>query len=212
VYHRGSRVIEADPGAVRGEFRGPCFVVLRGAVRWFVLSPKGQKITFSTQHGGDVSLPLPPGRVTKVPYEIEALEHGTMLCWFPRQYVRDLILTHPSFAAEALDTALSWVDEVCERMTELAFEQVTERLAHTLARLASMSDRHMVHETHDELAWWIGTSRENVTRELNRLRQCGLITYEPYARVVAVPDPQRLAELQAPAHREDRPGISPRAS
>jgi CRP/FNR family transcriptional regulator len=212
VYRRGSRVAELEAGAAGDGSRGVCFAVLRGAVRWYVLSPRGQKITFASQHEGDVCLPLPPEKVSTVPYEIEALEHGTTLCWFPQQYMRDLILEHPACAAEALDTALSWVDDACARLTELVFDQVAERLAHLLARLASTNERHLVRETHDELAWWIGTSRENVTRELNRLRQFGLITYEPYARVLVVPDPQRLAQLQAQAHRDDRPVLRPQAS
>jgi CRP-like cAMP-binding protein len=123
------------------------------------------------------------------------MQDRTLLCRFSPEYIRYLITTYPHFALDVYDALAQWCTEFVSRLGEMAYDHVTERLAHLLARLASLSEEHLVTETHDHLAWWIGTSRAKVTKELNEFRRRGLITYEPHGRGIVVLDPHRLAAL-----------------
>jgi CRP-like cAMP-binding protein len=183
----------------RGElilgYTSHCYVVLSGAVRFYLLLANGQRITLGMKSAGGVALPgpsLPPSGMESC---IEIAQDRTLLCRFSPEYIRHLVSMYPRFALEVCDAMATWCTEFVVRLGEMAYDHVTERLAHLLARLAILSDDHVVTETHDHLAWWIGTSRAKVTKELNAFRRLGLIAYEPYGRGIVVPDPHRLAAL-----------------
>jgi CRP/FNR family transcriptional regulator len=177
------------------------FVILRGGVRFYLLSRDGRKITLNLLHEGCVFWYGPsdlfalPGDAAGASHCAEALDGDTVLCSMPQSAVRRLMAEHPAFALALFDQVCRWTLEFCDRVWEMAHDQVTIRLAHTLARLAQASATQVVIETHDELAWWVGTSRERVTKELHRLRALGLIEYRPHRRGIRVPDPARLSAL-----------------
>jgi CRP-like cAMP-binding protein len=179
---------------VRG-YTSHCYVVLTGALRFYRLLENGQRITLGMKRAGGVALPGSAQPSTALELCIEVVQDGTVLCRFLPEYIRQLITAHPRFALEAYDAMAQWCTEFSVRLGEMAYDHVTERLGHLLARLAVLSDKCVVTETHDQLAWWIGTSRAKVTKELNEFRRLGLITYEPYGRGILVPDPHRLAAL-----------------
>jgi CRP-like cAMP-binding protein len=172
-----------------------CYVILGGAVRFYLLLENGQRITLGMKRAGGVALPGPSLPPCAMDLCMEVVQDRTRLCRLPAEYVRRLVSLYPRFALEAYDAMALWCMEFIERLGEMAYDHVTERLAHLLARLATLSDEHLVTETHDQLAWWIGTSRAKVTKELNQLRRLGLIAYEPRGRCIVVRDPQRLAAL-----------------
>jgi CRP-like cAMP-binding protein len=177
------------------------FVILRGGVRFYLLSRDGRKTTLNALHEGRVFWYGPadlfaiPTQPTSAEHCAEVLAGGAILCSMPLSYVRRLMAEHPPFAQALFDQVCRWTLEFCDRIGEMAHDQVTIRLAHTLARLARASDDHVVTETHDELAWWVGTSRARVTKELHRLRALGLIDYRPHRHGIRVLEPERLCLL-----------------
>jgi CRP-like cAMP-binding protein len=172
------------------------YVVLTGAVRCSLLSSDGNKVTLGTIRPGMAFWLEPTDAQLIATFCGEILVDDTQLCRLPYHFVRQLMARDPRFAIEMYDVIYAWCATFRDRLAELAHDQVSTRLAHLLGRLAAADDRHTVMETHDELAWWIGTSRVRVTKELHGLRERGLIDYRPHVRGIQVPDPQRLGAFR----------------
>jgi CRP/FNR family transcriptional regulator len=176
-------------------------VILSGRMRLFLLSRDGREITLGVKHAAEVFWYALPDQFAlsyhteHTTHYAEVLENGTVLCSIPQLYVRHLMATHPPFALAFFDQMCRCSIELCDRIWELAHDQVPTRLAHTLARLARANERCVVTETHDELAWWVGTSRARVTKELHRLRDLGLIEYRPHQHGIQVVNPEYLSSL-----------------
>lgn len=174
------------------------YLISRGRVRFFLLSHDGRKVTLGGQHAHDVFWFARPNQlvlhrqVEQITHCAVVMEDRSVLCALPYLCIRRLAAAHPSFALALADQIYRWNLEFCDRIWELAYDPVTTRLARVLARLALASSEHVVTETHDELAWWVGTSRARVTKELHRLRSLGYIEYRPHRHAIQVLDPERL--------------------
>jgi CRP-like cAMP-binding protein len=179
-----------------------CYLIVRGSVRFFLLSGDGRKITLGEQRAGEVfwlahSNQFPfAGEVENATPCAEVLDDRTVLCTIPYQHVRRLMAAYPSFTLALAEQIYRWNVEFCGRIWELANDSVITRLAHTLARLARENGEHVVTDTHDELAWWVGTSRARVTKELHRLRSLGCIEYRPHQHAIQVLNPEQLRSLE----------------
>ncbi|MDB5059375.1 MAG: transcriptional regulator, Crp/Fnr family, partial [Chloroflexi bacterium] len=165
-------------------------------VRAYMLSVDGRRITLGTLSPGTAFWIEPTDLEGSATCCNEVLLDGTLLCRLPHDYVRRLMARNPQFAVEVYEVVYMWCATFRDRLRELAHDHTGTRLAHLLGRLAASSDCNVVYETHDELAWWIGTSRARVTKELHRLRGLGLIAYRPHGRGIHVLDPARLRTLQ----------------
>ena len=107
--------------------------------------------------------------------------------------VREFVASHPDVLLSAFDLSAKRGELTTNRLEEVTLHDVTERVAHELARRAEDTNNDRVLATHAEFAAWIGSSEGEVSRRLRRLNDEGLIASERHRRGILVLDTVRLA-------------------
>jgi CRP-like cAMP-binding protein len=151
------------------------FLLKRGTVRIYRLSPEGRKLTLATLGPGSVFGEM--SLVGQGMYDsfAEAAEEST-LCAMTRSDVERLLLTKPVVALRFLRVLGEQLLEARRELEDLAFKGVPARLASLLLRLTEKSgDNTLSGLTHQELAEMAGTLRETTTEALNHFKGAGLI-------------------------------------
>jgi len=94
-----------------------------------------------------------------------------------------LVMEHPSIALQIIRDLTRRIRLVNQQVEDLAFKDVHERVASTLNHLSKSEGRNLgakvlinLKMTHQDLANMVGSSRETVTRALNRLQDEGIIS------------------------------------
>ncbi len=175
------------------------YVVKRGRVRLYRLTPDGKQLTLEILDKGRIV-----GRMSWLGQQLtdayaEALE-DTLICSFTPAELQRLIDRFPSVGVNII-RYLSDRLAVSEREREvMAFRSVEQRLA---ARLVELADRFGqpadggteidARLTQQELAEMIGTSRETLATTIASLRERGML--EMRNQRVVVRDPDRLRDL-----------------
>lgn len=110
--------------------------------------------------------------------EAEALTE-CLICVMSRRDVEDLVRRYPMVGLRIAEVLSARLHAAEQRLEEMAFHGIRERLAALLVRLADERDWRgrpvIVGLTHQHLAEIIGSYRETVTTTLNELKTEGLI-------------------------------------
>ncbi len=122
----------------------------------------------------------------------------TRLVLVPKEAVLDLCRRHPAVALSMLEALAKRLRRFAGLVEDLAFRQVTERLARHLEASAAASGAYVVSGTvvdlaltQEQLAARLGTVRELVSRALSQLERAGAIKRSRAGIVIR--DPGRLA-------------------
>ncbi len=101
----------------------------------------------------------------------------TTLLWAPKDEFQGICNQHPELLGWLHQKCFRHVRNIVTRMQTSMFHDARERLIWALLEHAGQDDQGqwVVRATHQELAQWIGTSRETVSRELAALRRAGLV-------------------------------------
>jgi CRP/FNR family transcriptional regulator, cyclic AMP receptor protein len=175
------------------------YIVKRGRVRLYRLTPDGKQLTLDLLDKGRIV-----GRMSWLGQELnevyaEAVEDA-LICSFTPDELRRLIDRYPSIGVNII-RYLSDRLTVSEREREvMAYRSVEQRLA---ARLLELLDRFGVPEdggvaidarlTQQELADMIGTTRETLAQTVSRLRERGVLQMSNQR--VVIQDRDTLEEL-----------------
>jgi CRP/FNR family cyclic AMP-dependent transcriptional regulator len=175
------------------------YIVKRGRVRLYRLTPDGKQLTLDILDKGRVV-----GRMSWLGQELtdayaEAIEDA-VICSFTPQELRRLIDRFPGIGLNII-RYLSDRLAASERERELmAFRTVEERLAARLMELAERFGRPIdggveidARLTQQELADMIGTSRETLAMTISSLREQGVLDME--RQRVVIREVERLREL-----------------
>jgi CRP-like cAMP-binding protein len=175
------------------------FIVKRGRVRLYRITPDGRQLTLDILDKGRVV-----GRMSWLGQELtdayaEAIEDA-VICSFTPEELRRLIDQFPGIGLNII-RYLSERLAASERERELmAFRSVEERLATRLLELAERFGRSTdggveieARLTQQELADMIGTSRETLATTISSLRERGVI--EMRNQRVLIREPERLEGL-----------------
>lgn len=158
-----------------GETGEVLFLLKKGKVQIYRLSPEGKKLVISTlgedTFFGEMSL-LGQGMYDSF---AEALENCT-ICAMSRSDVERLLVSKPIVALRVLNVVGHRLKDAEEALENLAFKNVSGRTASLLLRLAEgQKDGVISGFTHQDMAEMIGTFRETMTQTLNELKGAGLI-------------------------------------
>lgn len=158
------------------------FLLLSGTVRLYRMLGEHEFTLDIHRSGtvfGETSLTGEPPQGT-VPQSLDA---STVALMRP-QVFRELVLRHPRVGLRTIEVLITRNKRYAERMTEIAYKQVTARLASFLIWLAeeegaldtelSISMRY----THQQLATMIGADRVGVTRAFRKLKEAGAVEQE----------------------------------
>lgn len=179
-----------------GETGEVLFLLKKGKVQIYRLSPEGKKLVMSTlgedTFFGEMSI-LGQGMYDSF---AEALENCT-ICAMSRSDVERLLVSKPIVALRVLNVVGNRLKNAEEALENLAFKNVSGRTASLLLRLVEgHRDGVISGLTHQDMAEMIGTFRETMTQTLNDLKSTGLINIgRMKITVLDVEGLRRIAEL-----------------
>ncbi len=172
------------------------FLLLRGRVRAYRLTPDGQQIVVRFVGPGELfGIAMAIGSQT-YPANAAAVVDSVTIVW-PAAAWSKLVARFPALALNTMHTLGGRLQEANTRMTEMATEEVTRRVAHTLLRLAQQAGRKTAAGvlidfpiTRQDIAEMSSTTLHTVSRILSAWEQEGLV--ESGRQRVVIRDPHRI--------------------
>jgi CRP/FNR family transcriptional regulator len=156
----------------------PCaglHIIEEGSVKLYRISPQGRQYIIRVLQEGDTCNEVPAFDGGPNPVNVETLERSRV--WvIDADLLRALVRAHPDFALKVLSNFGKNLRGLVRMVSEMAFYQVTNRLARLISELPAEEPRP--HLTQEQLAAQLGTVREVVARSLKELERNGAIRIE----------------------------------
>ena len=114
--------------------------------------------------------------------QAEAIEKTALMQW-PIAEIRRLMARSPALASALLRVLALKLEESHARIESLCLDPIHRRLAKSLLEMARRACRpaggvwHAPPTTHEQLARYVGTSREIITQSMNQFRRLRLLQY-----------------------------------
>lgn len=169
------------------------FLLKKGRVQLYRLSPQGKKLVVATLGPGAIF-----GEMSLVGQGMhntyaEAADECT-LCVMSRSDVERLMRDKPQVAFRFVQALGDRLTQTERRLEEIAFKSIPARLAGMLLRLSAEQNSDTVHGyTHQELGEIVGTYRETITQTLNDFKMECLVDIG--RKKVVLLDRKRLEEM-----------------
>ncbi|MGD2077223.1 MAG: Crp/Fnr family transcriptional regulator [Chloroflexota bacterium] len=170
------------------------FLLKKGRVQLYRLSPNGKKLVVAT---------LGPGAIFGEMMLVGQGMHNTfaeavddcLLCVMSRTDVERLMREKPQVAFRFVEAMGARMTSLEKRLEDIAFKSIPARLASLLLRLAEEQGEGEVVSgyTHQDLGEILGTYRETITQTLNDFKSDGLVAIG--RKRVAILDEDRLELL-----------------
>lgn len=100
----------------------------------------------------------------------------SVICALSRHDVESLILDHPKVAFRVIEVLAQRLQQTRDSLEEMAFNDLTGRVAGLLLRLADEETNLIEGYAHQDLASMVGCLRESVTVALDRFKQSDAIS------------------------------------
>lgn len=186
-YERGDVLFwEGDPCA-------GLHIIESGSVKLYRVSPQGRQYIIAVLTEGATCNEVPAFDGGANPVNVEALE--TTRVWLVDAHtLRELVKSNPEFALKILSKFGQNLRNLVGKVSEMAFYQVTHRLARLITELPVEESRP--HWTQEQLAARLGTVREVVSRSLKELEKSGAIRIED--RRIQIADDDVLRQWTQP--------------
>jgi CRP-like cAMP-binding protein len=156
----------------------PCdglHIIESGSAKIFRLSPQGRQYIVRILQEGDTFAEVPAFDGGLNPVNVEALESSRV--WVVNgEKLRALVTLYPAFTKKVLENFGEMLRSLVRMASEMAFYQVTHRLARLISE--QNSEENPPHWTQEQLAAQLGTVREVVARSLKELERSGAIRIE----------------------------------
>jgi CRP-like cAMP-binding protein len=197
-YPRNSEVFS------QGENVHSFFLLLNGHVRASKTTPAGEQVVMRYVAPGEVFGVAPAMGLKNYPATATAVDDSVVLIWPSAAWPR-LVAKFPTLATNTLQAVGSRLQESFTRVVEMSTEQVEQRVAHALVRLAKQSGRPVKRGieidfpiSRQDIAQMTGTTLHTVSRILSGWEQAGLI--ESGRQRIVLREPERIFALaeQAP--------------
>jgi CRP/FNR family transcriptional regulator len=176
----------------------PCaglHIIESGSVKLYRISPQGRQYIIAVMSEAATCNEVPAFDGGENPVNVEALETSHVWVIEP-QVLRELVLSNPEFALKILGKFGQNLRSLVQKVSEMAFYQVTHRLARLIAEMPE-EDPHW-RWTQEQLAARLGTVREVVSRSLRELEKSGAIRIED--RQIQILDGNVLRQWTQPSN------------
>ena len=168
-------------------------IIESGSVKLYRISPQGRQYIISVLTESATCNEVPAFDGGTNPVNVEALE--TSRVWVTdSKLLRGLVVSNPEFALKILNKFGQNLRNLVRKVSEMAFYQVTNRLARLITELPVEDARP--HWTQEQLAARLGTVREVVARSLKELEKSGAIRIED--RRIQIADLEVLQQWMQP--------------
>ncbi|HLZ01123.1 MAG TPA: Crp/Fnr family transcriptional regulator [Bradyrhizobium sp.] len=175
------------------------FVLLHGHLRVEKTTPQGQQVVVRYVSPGEIFGVAPALALKTYPATAIAAVESVALCWPSAAWPR-LTAKFPSLTVNALRTVGHRLQEIQARVLEMSSEQVEQRVAHVLLRLAKQAGRRTgagieidFPVSRQDIAEMIGSTLHTVSRILSAWEQQDLI--EGGRQRIVLRDPHKLFAL-----------------
>ena len=179
-------------GLIEGQVSGQVLLLLEGHVRACTTSREGRESLLAVRRPGDLVGEL--SALDGLPHSatVSAFESVEALA-IPASSFKAFLGTHPEAALAVLELITERLRDADRKRAEFGSMDATARVAARLAELAEQHGRAMAGAvrielalSQEELASWVGASREAVSRALRMFRERGWI--ETRRRAITVLD------------------------
>ena len=177
----------------------PCsglFLVARGKVRIFKLSPAGREQVLAVEGPGSSFAELPVFDGGNYPASASAID-DTEVLFISRKDFQNFCREHPDVALKVIAVVGSRLRRLVGIIEDLSFSTVRQRLIGVILRMARAGGapskagiRVELTKSHQHLAAELGTVRELVSRNLSRLQAEGFLEVD--GRKIVVRDVEGL--------------------
>ncbi len=151
-------------------------IVQQGSAKIFRISLQGRQYIVRILQEGDTFAEVPAFDGETNPVNVEALE--VCRVWvIDSEMLRGLVQAHPQFAQKVLVNFGRMLRGMVRMVSEMAFYQVTHRLARLIADELPQ-EKNLPQWTQEQIAARLGTVREVVARSLKELERSGAIKIE----------------------------------
>lgn len=171
------------------------FILEQGSAKIFRLSPQGRQYIVRVLQEGDTFAEVPAFDGGANPANVEALE-ACRVWVIQSEKLRELVKTHPAFAQKVLVNYGRMLRNMVRMVSEMAFYQVTHRLARLIAEMPK--EKNPPYWTQEQLAARLGTVREVVARSMKELERSGAIVVQD--RRIQIADREIFDQWAQPYH------------
>ncbi len=182
-----------------GEDAHSFFLLLHGHLRAVKTTASGEQVVVRYVGPGETFGIAPAIGLERYPATATAVDDSVVLAW-PTAAWPKLVARFPALATNTLQMVGNRLQETHTRVIEMSTEQVEQRVAHTLLRLARQSGRKVEHGieidfpiSRQDIAQMTGTTMHTVSRILSGWEQLGLI--ESGRQRIILRDPQKMFML-----------------
>ncbi|NDY43012.1 Crp/Fnr family transcriptional regulator [Dissulfurirhabdus thermomarina] len=169
-----------------GERVDRLFVVASGSVEVYKDDFEGRKLTLFKYYSGDIFC-LATLNVERAFANARAVETSTLIS-FEKRVVDEIIAACPDFGLNFLGCLSSKLVCFSIMVDDLAFKDLTSRLAKLLLVTRETSRPNRMKLSLEELAARLGTCQEVVSRALRKLREEGLVERRGHRILITDPD------------------------
>jgi CRP-like cAMP-binding protein len=205
---RSLRIAKNRNVFAEGEDAHSFFVLLHGHVRASKTTPAGEQVVVRYVAPGETFGVAPAIGLKRYPATATAVDDSVALAWPSATWPR-LVSRFPALATNTLQTIGSRLQETHTRVVEMSTQQVEQRVAHALLRLAKQAGHKVGHGveigfpiSRQDIAQMTGTTLHTVSRILSGWERRGLI--ESGRQRIVVREPHKLLVLA-----EESPGGPP---
>jgi CRP-like cAMP-binding protein len=196
---RSARYTKNSAIFTQGEEAHSFFLLLHGHVRASKATPTGEQIVVRYVTPGETfGLAMAIG-LNNYPATATAVDESVVLAWPTGTWPR-LVAKFPALATNTMQTIGSRLQETHTRVIEMSTQQVEQRIAHALLRLAKHSGRKLDHGieigfpiSRQDIAQMTGTTLHTVSRILSSWEQQGLV--ESGRQRIVLRDPHKIVLL-----------------
>ncbi len=150
-------------------------MVMKGKLRLFRLSEKGREMTLYRIGEGELCILAAICALgdTEYDFTIEA-EKDSVLAIIPPDTFKELLYRSDAFRIHVFNALASRLILSIETIEMLIFMSIEERLIEYLQRSANAAGEVKI--THEQLAIELGSSREVITRQLQKMEEKGILS------------------------------------
>lgn len=171
MHHKKGTIVHRSEESCKG-----LMFVVEGQLRTYILSEEGREITLYRVRAGEVCVMSASCLMEAIAFDvmIEAVEDSEVLM-FPSGLMAGMMEQHPEMELYIYKSATERFTDVMWIMQQILFMGADRRIAIFLWDEVTKTGTDVLHYTHDEIARFIGSAREVVTRILKYFAQEGVL-------------------------------------
>lgn len=169
-------------------------LVRSGSLRVYIMSDEGKDITLYRLHKGDMCMLSASCVLQSITFDVFVdAEEESKCCVISGTAFAKISGDNPRIRIFALETALGRFSDVMWVMQQILFMSMDKRLAIFLADESARTSSDTIFLTHEQIAKYIGSAREVVSRMLKYFAAEGIV--ETSRKGIRIADKGRLRRL-----------------